>query len=235
MADKVYPSSTKPATNGTAATKPSFPATKAQQYGATRPAYRPQPASRKRSRGCCCACVLWTTVVIFILIVLAAIAGGIIYALYRPHRPTFVVSGLKISSLNLTSTSHLTTNINLNITTRNPNKKLAAARYPLFVHGTKNTTFLRASITSSGVQLDDKSGTKLSSDLKNRGGVALKLELETKVKVKMGGMNTPKARIRVRCQGIKAAVPSGKLATTASVSNAKCKADLRIKIWKWTL
>lgn len=255
MADKVYPSSTKPATNGTAATKPSFPATKAQQYGATRPAYRPQPASRKRSRGCCCACVLWTTVVIFILIVLAAIAGGIIYALYRPHRPTFVVSGLKISSLNLTSTSHLTTNINLNITTRNPNKKLVYTYNPItisvttekdgvlvgsgslppFVHGTKNTTFLRASITSSGVQLDDKSGTKLSSDLKNRGGVALKLELETKVKVKMGGMNTPKARIRVRCQGIKAAVPSGKLATTASVSNAKCKADLRIKIWKWTL
>uniref|UniRef100_A0A6N2MC24 Late embryogenesis abundant protein LEA-2 subgroup domain-containing protein n=1 Tax=Salix viminalis TaxID=40686 RepID=A0A6N2MC24_SALVM len=172
MADKVYPS-TKPASNGTAATKPSFPATKAQQYGATRPAYRPQPASRKRSRGCCCACVLWTTVVIFILIVLAAIAGGIIYALYRPHRPTFVVSGLKISSLNLTSTSHLTTNINLNITTRNPNKKLVytyspitisvttekdgvlvgSGSLPSFVHGTKNTTFLRASITSSGVQL----------------------------------------------------------------------------------
>ncbi|KAJ6700743.1 LATE EMBRYOGENESIS ABUNDANT (LEA) HYDROXYPROLINE-RICH GLYCOPROTEIN FAMILY [Salix koriyanagi] len=232
MADKVYPSTTKPATNGTAATKPSFPATKAQQYGATRPAYRPQPASRKRSRGCCCACVLWTTVVIFILIVLAAIAGGIIYALYRPHRPTFVVSGLKISSLNLTSTSHLTTNINLNITTRNPNKKLVYTYNPITI---SNTTFLRASITSSGVQLDDKSGTKLSSDLKSRGGVALKLELETKVKVKMGGMNTPKARIRVRCQGIKAAVPSGKLATTASVSNAKCKADLRIKIWKWTL
>ena len=85
------------------------------------------------------------------------------------------------------------------------------------------------------MQLDDKSGSKLSSDLKSTGGVALKLELETKVKVKMGGLKTPKARIRVRCQGIKAAVPSGKLATTASVSNAKCKADLRIKIWKWTL
>jgi hypothetical protein len=193
-------------------------------------------------------------VVIFTLIVLAAIAGAIIYVLYRPHRPTFVVSGLKISSLNLTSTSHLTTNIDLNITTRNPNKKLVYTYNPItisvttekdgilvgsgllpsFVHGTKNTTFLRAAITSSGLQLDDKSGSKLTSDLKSKDGVALKVELETKVKVKMGGLKTPKARIRVSCQGIKATVPSGKQATKASVSNAKCKVDLRIKIWKWT-
>ncbi|KAH8520806.1 hypothetical protein H0E87_002021 [Populus deltoides] len=224
MTDRVHPS-TKPATNGTTATNPSFPATKAQLY-----------------------------VVIFTLIVLAAIAGAIIYVLYRPHRPTFVVSGLKISSLNLTSTSHLTTNIDLNITTRNPNKKLVYTYNPItisvttekdgilagsgllpsFVHGTKNTTFLRAAIISSGLQLDDKSGSKLTSDLKSKDGVALKLELETKVKVKMGGLKTPKARIRVSCQGIKATVPSGKQATKASVSNAKCKVDLRIKIWKWT-
>ncbi|KAL9405490.1 hypothetical protein Peur_002462 [Populus x canadensis] len=252
MTDRVHPS-TKPATNGTTATNPSFPATKAQLYGATRPVYRPQP-NRKRSRGCFCSCVLWTAVVIFTLIVLAAIAGAIIYVLYRPHRPTFVVSGLKISSLNLTSTSHLTTNIDLNITTRNPNKKLVYTYNPItisvttekddilvgsgllpsFVHGTKNTTFLRAAITSTGLQLDDKSGSKLTSDLKSKDGVALKVELETKVKVKMGGLKTPKARIRVSCQGIKATVPSGKQATKASVSNAKCKVDLRIKIWKWT-
>uniref|UniRef100_A0A6M2F0K1 Uncharacterized protein n=1 Tax=Populus davidiana TaxID=266767 RepID=A0A6M2F0K1_9ROSI len=245
MTDRVYPS-TKPATNDTTATK-------AQLYGATRPVYRPQH-NRKRSRGCFCSCVLWTAVVIFTLIVLAAIAGAIIYVLYRPHRPTFVVSGLKISSLNLTSTSHLTTNIDLNITTRNPNKKLVYTYNPItisvttekddilvgsgllpsFVHGTKNTTFLRAAITSSGLQLDDKSGSKLTSDLKSKDGVALKIELETKVKVKMGGLKPPKARIRVSCQGIKATVPSGKQATKASVSNAKCKVDLRTKIWKWT-
>jgi hypothetical protein len=84
------------------------------------------------------------------------------------------------------------------------------------------------------VQLDDVSAGKLKADLKSKNGVALKLELETKVKVKMGGLKTPKARIRVTCQGIKATAPSGKKSTTASVSNAKCKVDLRIKIWKWT-
>ncbi|KAJ9190329.1 hypothetical protein P3X46_001545 [Hevea brasiliensis] len=255
MTDRVYPSA-KPATNGgtTTTTNPSFPATKAQLYGANRPAYRPQPQRQRSRRSGWCACCLWLTVIIFTLLLLAAIAGAIIYVIYRPHRPTFAVSGLKVSSLNLTSSSHLTTNINLNITTRNPNKKLVYIYNPVtisvttdkdgiligngllpsFVHGTKNTTFLKASITSSGQQLDDTSSSELKTDLKSNNGLGLKIELETKVKVKMGGLKTPKVGIRVSCEGIKATVPSGKTATTASVSKAKCKVDLRIKIWKWT-
>ncbi|KAE8667124.1 hypothetical protein F3Y22_tig00112443pilonHSYRG00051 [Hibiscus syriacus] len=41
MTDRVYPSSKQPA-NGADAANPSFPATKAQRYGAARPLYRPQ-------------------------------------------------------------------------------------------------------------------------------------------------------------------------------------------------
>ncbi|OAY53152.1 NDR1/HIN1-like protein 6 [Manihot esculenta] len=256
MADRVYPS-TKPATNGdttAATTKPSFPATKAQLYGAARPAYRPQPHRKRSRRSCCCACCLWLTLIIFTLLLLAAIAGAIIYVLYHPQRPTFSVSGLKISSLNLTSSSHLTTNINLNITTRNPNKKLVYIYSPVtislttakdgiqigngllpsFEHGTKNTTFLKAAIRSSDQQLDDTSASQLKTDFKSKNGLALKIELETKVKVKMGGLKTPRVGIKISCEGIKTIIPNGKSATTASVSKAKCKVDLKIKIWKWT-
>ncbi|KAJ9179330.1 hypothetical protein P3X46_011133 [Hevea brasiliensis] len=254
MTDRVYPS-TKPATNGTTTiTNPSFPATKAQLYGANRPAYRPQPQRKRSRRSCWCACCLWVTLIIFILLVLVAIAGAIIYVIYRPQRPTFSVSGLKVSSLNFTSSSQLTTNINFNITARNPNKKLVYIYNPVtisvttekediligngllpsFVHGTKNTTLLKATITSSGQQLDDIPSSQLKTALKSKNGLGLKIELETKVKLKMGGLKTPKVGIRVSCEGIKVTVPSGKTATTASVSNAKCKVDLRIKIWKWT-
>lgn len=253
--DKVYPAAKPAAINGTA-TNPSFPPTKAQLYGTTRPAYRPQVPHRKRSRrGCFCACCLWTVIVILILVLLVAIAGIVIYLLYRPHRPSFDVSGLKISSLNLTSGNQLNTNINLNITARNPNKHVVFTYNPItisvtterddivigngvlpsFVHGTKNTTLLKTSITSSGLaQLDDGPAGKLKTELKSRNGVALKLQLETKVKAKMSGLKSPKVRIRVTCDGFKATVPSGKTPTTASVSNTKCKVDLRIKIWKWT-
>lgn len=124
MTDRVYPSS-KPATNGTAsAANPSFPATKAQLYGASRPLYRPQANSYRHRRSCCCSCCLWTTVAILVLILLAGVAAAILYVLYRPHRPTFTVSSLKVSTLNITSSSKLITSINLNVTTKNPNKNL---------------------------------------------------------------------------------------------------------------
>uniref|UniRef100_A0A2P2PLP6 Uncharacterized protein n=1 Tax=Rhizophora mucronata TaxID=61149 RepID=A0A2P2PLP6_RHIMU len=260
MADRVYPSNRPTATTNGAATAtttaPAFPATKAQLYGATRPPYRPQTNRyRKRSRrGCFCFCCLWTTIIILSLLFLAGIAGTVFYILYRPHRPSFSVTGLKIASLNLTKTSRVTTKIKLNITTTNPNKKLifiynpttisattatdnielGQTTIPSFVHGKKNTTLLISTITSSGQPLDDASASKLKTDLKSKNGVNLKINLNTKLEIKAGGLKTPKTRIRVSCEGIKANVPTGKKATTASVSNAKCKFDLRIKIWRWT-
>ncbi|XWS12077.1 hypothetical protein CRYUN_Cryun37aG0059500 [Craigia yunnanensis] len=255
MTDRVYPSS-KQATNGTAPTtnaNPSFPATKAQLYGASRPLYRPQANRHRYRRSCCCSCCLWTTVAILLLILLAAIAGAILYVLYSPHRPTFTVSSLKVSTLNITSASKLITNINLNVKTKNPNKKLVYIYDPItislftnddidvgdgsfgsFEHVTKNTTLLKAAITSSNQELDDTSAGKLKTALKGKNGLPLKIKLDTKVKVKIGELKTPKLGIRVICDGIKATVPKGKSATTASTSNAKCKVDLRIKIWNWT-
>ncbi|KAE8720064.1 chaperonin CPN60-like 2 [Hibiscus syriacus] len=248
MTDRVYPSS-KQSTN--AAANPYFPPTKAQRYGAARPLYRPQ--TKRHRRSCCCACCLWTTVAILVILLLAAIATAILYVLYRPHRPTFTVSSLKISTLNITSSSKLTTNINLNVVAKNPNKRLVYiydpitvslttndgieigdGRFSSFVHGTKNTTHLKAAITSNNQELDDGSAGKLKAGLKNKKGLPLKMKLDTKVKAKMGALKTPKVGVRVVCEGIKATAPKGKSAATASTSNAKCKVDLRIKIWKWT-
>ncbi|XVF25145.1 hypothetical protein REPUB_Repub13aG0188400 [Reevesia pubescens] len=256
MTDRVYPSSKQP-TNGTAPTtnaaNPSFPATKAQLYGASRPLYRPKPNRHRYRRSCCCSCCIWTTVAILLLILLAAIAGAIVYVLYRPHRPTFTVSSLKVSTLNVTSASKLITNINLNVTAKNPNKKVVYIYDPItislitnddidigdgsfgsFVHDTKSSTLLKAAITSSNQELDATSAGKLKTALNSKNGLPLKIKLDTKVKAKMGALKTPKLGIRVVCEGIKATVPKGKSATTASTSNAKCKVDLRLKIWKWT-
>ncbi|KAL5757485.1 hypothetical protein ACOSP7_020096 [Xanthoceras sorbifolium] len=260
MADRVYPSA-KPATNGAAAgggvvggganTNPAFPATKAQIYGAARPAYRPQP--RRHRRSCCCSCCIWTTITVLLIVLLVAAAGVVLYFIYRPHRPTFSVSSLKVATLNLTSSSTLVAAINLNVTAKNPNKKVVYYydpiavsvttdddiavgddSFPAFTHRTKNTTLLKFAIKSSGGALDDASASKLRSDLRSRNGVPLKIKLETKVKAKMGALKTPKIRIRVTCEGVKATAPTGKSATTASTANAKCKVDWRVKIWKWT-
>ncbi|XP_059643423.1 NDR1/HIN1-like protein 6 [Cornus florida] len=255
MTDRVYPS--KPATNGTAAAhggNPSFPANKAQLYNTTRPAYRPQPHhSRRRGRSCCCSFCLCITLFFITLIVLATVAGAVLWVLYRPHRPSFSVSSLRISQFNFTSSSQLNSKFNLTVTAQNPNKKLVFfydpmkikvtadginvgdGSIPAFVHGTKNTTTLRSTITSSAQSMDSTSISTLKSDLKNKNGLDLKIQLDTKVKVKIGGLKTTKVAIRVSCKGIKAAVPTGKTSTTATTSDAKCKVYPRIKIWKWTI
>ncbi|XAR67620.1 hypothetical protein NMG60_11002455 [Bertholletia excelsa] len=259
MTDRVYPSSKPIATsNGTAAPaanggNPNFPASKAQLYNATRPTYRPQPGRHRRSqRSCCCSCCLWTTLVVIFILLLAAIAGAILWVLYRPHRPSFSVSTLQISQFNLTSSTQLTTKFNLTVIARNPNKNIVFfynptsisitsngvdvgdGTLPAFEHGKRNTTVLRTTIATAGQTLDGSSAASLKSDLENGKALPLKIRLETKVKVKIGGLETKKVGVRVTCEGIKATAPTGKKATAATISDARCKVDLRIKIWKVT-
>ncbi|PIN04792.1 hypothetical protein CDL12_18093 [Handroanthus impetiginosus] len=260
MNDKIYPSAkpAKPAANGATAVanggaNPTFPTTKAQLYNATRPAYRPQPPPRRRhSRGCCCSCCLWTTLLILLLLLLAAIAGAVFYVLYRPHRPSFSVSSLQLSRFNLTDRS-LNSAFNFSLTARNPNKKISFSYdqitvkifsgdidigdgvFPGFIHGRKNVTTMRTVVSSSNNPFPD--GTDISplkSSLKSK-NLPLKIQLDTKVKVKIGKINTKKLKIRVTCDGIKISTPTGKTATLAKTSNVKCKVDPRVKIIKWTV
>lgn len=265
MDDRVYPSS-KPINpppqtlNGTAASNnPSFPPSKAQLYGATRPPYRPQPKPRhRRGRGCCCCFCLWTTLVLVILILLVAIAGVVFWVLYRPHRPSFSVKALKITQFNITTPKNsspvLNSKLDLTLSARNPNNKIVFLYNPIFVsiksngvdigngsfpsftHGKKNTTSIKALVTSGGRDLDSDSVKSLNSDLKKTSGLPLELELETKVKVKIGSMKTKKVRIKVSCKGIEVTVPKGKSSPSVmkASKDAKCKVNLKIKIWKWT-
>ncbi|PPD88627.1 hypothetical protein GOBAR_DD14466 [Gossypium barbadense] len=208
MKDTVFPSSRQATNGGAAAAKPSFPATKSQLYGATRPLYRPQPKPHRYRRSCCCSCCIWTTLI---------------------------------------------TNITLNVNAKNPNKELIYIYDPIaislttkndvvmangsfgpFVHGTKNNTLLKATISGGSQELDDSSAGELRVALKNKKGLLLKMKLDTKVKARIGGLKTPKVGIRVICEGIKVTVPNGKSPSKASISNAKCKVDLRVKdrgIW----
>ncbi|KAI4355509.1 hypothetical protein L6164_004273 [Bauhinia variegata] len=256
MTDRVYPNSAKPAANGTAtngAANPTFPATKAQLYGATRPTYRPQPHHRRSRRRCCCTFCFWFILIILVLLLLIGVAGVAVYLLYRPHRPSFTVTSLKLSYLNLTSSSTLNSKFDLNITARNPNKKIVFfykptsislfsndvdvgdGTIPAFEHGKRNTTLLKASILSSGQELDSEAASQLKTNMKSKNGLPLTVRLDTKAKAKMGGLKTPNVGIRVTCEGIKVTLPAGKKPATASTSNAKCDVDVRFKIWKWTV
>ncbi|KAF4362058.1 hypothetical protein F8388_023910 [Cannabis sativa] len=250
MTDRVYPSAKPAAGNGVA--NPAFPATKAQLYSNARPAYRPQPHPyRRRSR--CCSCCLWSTVAILVLLFIAGVAGVVFYVMYRPQRPSFSVTSLKLSYLNLTSAnSQLNSKFDLSVTARNPNKHLVYtydpisisiysgdvdigdAVIPSFVHGKKNTTTLKTSIVSNRRAIDTSAASYLRTNMKSKSGMPVRVTMDTKVKGRVAALKSPKIGVRVSCDGIRVTLPTGKKAATASTAKAKCKVDVRIKIWKWT-
>lgn len=254
MGDRAYPSSDRNAigartlngsvatANGGARGPPAFPPTKAQQYGPTRLPYRPPARPPPRRRGCCCACCLWLTLLLIALVLLAALAAGVFYVLYRPQRPSFSVDSLRLSALNLTSSNLLTSRLDLAVTARNPNRKvvflyddvaisayadevqIGEGSFPAFVHGTKNTTVLKATVSSSRRSLEPEE----AADLRKRKKLALKIDLDTKAGVKIGGFKSKWIGIRVSCDGI-----DGRVDKT-STADARCQVKLRIKIWNWT-
>ncbi|XP_074276458.1 NDR1/HIN1-like protein 10 [Silene latifolia] len=213
-------------------------------------------------RKCCCLGFLYTLITLLVLILLAAIAACIFYVLYHPKHPNFSVSSVRIYRFNLTQPdqtgfAHLNSRVDLTLTAKNPNNKkinfiydrmaLALgsagvnsgnASLPGFAHVAGNTTILRATVASDVTrELDSDSVKQLRSDLKKKGGFPVTLVLNTMVEVQMGKIKTKKVGVRVTCDGIKAFQPknaTSKVATLGTTSSAKCKVDLRIKIWKFT-
>ncbi|KAK9066115.1 hypothetical protein SSX86_015517 [Deinandra increscens subsp. villosa] len=229
MADKLVSHPSKPT-----ATKPQIYSNNNSNRNAARPVYRSHPHRYRRS--CCCYCCLWIIFIIMLFIIISAIAAAVMFLLFRPHRPSFSVSNLQISTQ-----SRL---FNLTVIARNPNNKMTFyydpvsvsiesngvsvgdGSIPAFVAAKKSTTTLRA-VVNSKWELKEEEKKKSSS-------LVMKIKMNANVRVKIGGSyESKKALVRVVCDGIKEVVdPSGE---SSMKKNSNCKVDLRIKIWKWTL
>ncbi|KAJ0230680.1 Harpin-induced protein [Hirschfeldia incana] len=283
MTDRVFPASKPPtATNGAApSAPPPAPAAvngngtangtanqKPQVYiPANRPVYRPQPYSRHhhhRSRpSCrrvCCCCCFWSILIFLLLALMAAIAATAVYVIYRPRPPSFSVPSLRISRVNLTtssdtSVSHLSSFFNFTLLSENPNGHLtfsydpftvavksaksgetvANGTVPAFFSDNKNKTTFRGVIatSTSARELDPEEARHLKSDLA-RARVGFEIEMRTKVKLQMGKVKSEGVEIRVTCQGFEGTVPKGKTPTVATSKRTKCKSDLSVKVWKWS-
>ncbi|CAJ2663631.1 unnamed protein product [Trifolium pratense] len=219
----IHPQAKSTPNGGAATVKPSFPATKAQIYGATRPTYRPQTHHRRRSnRNWCCTICCWLLLILIFILILLGVAGTVVYLLYHPQRPSFSVTSLKLTS----------SEFDFTLSTTNPNDKITFSYQPIsisllaggldigdgvipsFDHGTKNTTMLKASVERKSIK---------------RKSLELKMKMETKVEAKMWVFKTPRVGISVLCDGIDV---SGEKVTAAG---EKCEVDVRFKVWKWTL
>lgn len=212
----------------------------------------------------CCLCFLYTLIALLCLLLLAAIAACIFYVLYHPKHPTFAVSSVRISKFNLTAAdssgdfSRLTSRIDFTLTAKNPNKKhivfiydpfsvdvsagggvdAGNATLPGFSHVEGNTTVIRGTVVSDPTRnFDSDTVSSLRSNLGKKSGFPMTVEVDTKVQVQIGKIKSKRVGIRVNCDGIRGFQPknaTAKTPTPGTTTGAKCKVDLRIKIWKFT-
>ncbi|XP_073042577.1 NDR1/HIN1-like protein 13 [Primulina eburnea] len=251
MTDKVHPA-TKP--NAAAAAPP--PPTKTQLHNPKRHPNRPPPSSkhlRKDVRRYLCLACFWFTLLLLAILILASVAAAAFYVLYQPHYPLFSVTSLKISSFNLTTTpsAYLTTKLNLTLSAKNPNKKIAFLYGPMsitaqydsvklsngsfakFTNSPDSTFIIHTTMGMNSQVLETESANTLRSDLKKRNGLPMSIVVDTMVGIKIETSKTKKIGIRVKCVGIRGVVPKVN-STAANVSKAKCMVGLRVKIFEWT-
>ncbi|PWA49992.1 Late embryogenesis abundant protein, LEA-14 [Artemisia annua] len=155
-------------------------------------------------------------------------------------------------------TTRLTTNLNITLSTKNPNKKVVYYYDPFAITclvsddtviangtfnvpletGPNNITIIRSALNSNAQLLEMSTVNLVRSDLKKKSGLKLKVLLDTEARVKVESFRSKKVGIRIQCEGVHSAIPKvvngTATAVAATVTDAKCNVDLRIKIWKWS-
>eukprot|EP01018_Ginkgo_biloba_P016770 Gb_31759 [translate_table: standard] len=174
-----------------------------------------KPPQRRRNRCCCCLAWLLGLILLFILII--GIAGVVLYLVFRPRIPKYSVESIEIKQFNFSKDLSLSSEFDLTIRARNPNKKigiyyegdsrvtvlysdieLSSGSIPAFYQGQRNTTILQASLKGSNVQFSNEIRSTLKSQ-QTADSVPLRIKADVPVKIKVGSVKSPKITVRVRC------------------------------------
>lgn len=154
-------------------------------------------------RNCCRKCLCWTIFLILLLIIILGILAAIIYFVFRPKVPKYSVDSMRITQFNLGNDMSLSATFNVNITARNPNKKigiyyeggshlsvwfrgtkLCEGSLPKFYQGHRNTTVLNLTLngqTDNGSDLLQRLETQ-----RQTGNIPLNLRARVPVRLKLG-------------------------------------------------
>ncbi|ONK76549.1 uncharacterized protein A4U43_C03F29430 [Asparagus officinalis] len=204
--------------------------------------------ARQRQKNRSCTLFLWLVLLLFALVFIFAIATGVFYVLYHPHRPDYSITSLRFVSFKL-SKNQLASSLNLTVIANNQNTKvkflyspfsisatydgvpIGDGYFPAFVHRTGNTTKLKALVEGTGRAIDER----MTESLKRKRSLRIKIEMETEVAVKIAGLKTKMIGVRIACAGIEVAVPNGKKRLIPhSNSSKRCDVKLSVQIWKLT-
>ncbi|XP_074591234.1 NDR1/HIN1-like protein 13 [Curcuma longa] len=192
-------------------------------------------ATRRRNR--CCLCITW----LFALLFLLAVAAGVLYLVFRPRAPNYTITGLSISSFNLTAA---TVSPFFNVTVRadnHRNKKmgiyyrdgsditavydgvtLCKGKWPAFYQPPRNETMFVTELRGAGISLGADVEQTLAA-AQREGKVPLEVNLKVPVRVKFGAMKSWTIKVKVKCE-----VTVDGLRENAVILNRDC--HVRVKL-----
>ncbi|KAK2982082.1 hypothetical protein RJ640_003207 [Escallonia rubra] len=164
---------------------------------------------RKRARRCCAGLLIFN----FILLVLILI----VWAILEPKKPKFVIQDATIFAFNVSAPNILTSNIQVTITSRNPNDKIGVyydrldvfATYrsqqityytaiPPIYQGHKDVNVWSPFIYGTNVPVAPYNGVALSQDQAG-GAIWLIIKLDGRVRWKVGSFTSGRYRLHVVC------------------------------------
>lgn len=194
-----------------------------------------------KRRNCCVRCLCWTLGLIFFILVILGILAAVIFFVFRPKIPKYSVDSMRVSQFSLNNDNSLYATFNLNITTRNPNKKigiyyeggshlkvsylgtmLGEGRLPKFYQGHRNTTVLDVQLTG---QTDNASGLLSALQAQQQtGNIPLNLRAKVPVRIKLGKLKLMKWKFIVKCNLL---VDSLSTANNIRITEDDCKFRFR--------
>lgn len=170
----------------------------------------------KKRKSCCVRCLCWTCCLFFLLIIVIGIAAAVIYLVFQPKIPKYSVDSIRITQFSLNNDTSLSATFNVNITARNPNKRigiyyengshlsvwyrgtnLCEGKLPKFYQGHRNTTQLNVNLkgqTYNAIQL-----FQFVQEDAQKGKIPLNIRVKVPVRIKLGKLKLMKWKFLLKC------------------------------------
>ncbi|KAL6497603.1 hypothetical protein OROHE_027232 [Orobanche hederae] len=178
--------------------------------------YAPLKPPKNRS-SCCKKCLCWTISLLLLQIIILGILAGVSYLVFRPKIPKYSVDSIRITRFSLDTGNSLSAAFDVNITARNPNKKigiyyetgsrlsvlyrgtkLCEGSLPKFYQGHRNTTLIAVALAG---QTGDAAGLLQSLQAEQQtGSIPLDLRGRVPVRIRLGRLKMMKWKFLVRCR-----------------------------------
>lgn len=197
---------------------------------------------RKKRRSCFTRCLCWSLCILLAILTILAIAAAVIFLVFRPKAPKYSVDSIRITEFSLNSDSSLSASFNVNVTARNPNKKigiyyeggspisvwytgtkLCEGSWPKFYQGHHNTTVLNLPLTGRAVNASDL--LRSIQQEQSTGRIPLDVRVRVPVKIKLGKLKLMKWKFSVKCRLV---VDTLTADNAVRITDRRCKVKFRL-------